>query len=68
MVRRLYRAAALALAAVVVFGLFPVVTVAAVNEPVSMTLQGTPLTTKGELIDGTTFVPLKELGVELGSA
>lgn len=65
MVRRFYCAAALALAAVLVLGTLPRAAFAS-NDVVRLTLQGKPLVATGELVNDTTFVPVKALGVELG--
>lgn len=66
MVRWSKGAVALALAAVLILGVLPKAALAEGNAPVSVSLQGKPLAAKGELVYGTTFVPVKALGVELG--
>lgn len=68
MSKRFARWAVVALAPLLVLGTLPVPALGAgvAGVAVRLSVQGVPLTTTGELVDGTTFVPVKALSAELG--
>lgn len=61
-----FRAAAVAVGAFLVVGLMSGMASAASQDVVRLTLQNTSLTSTGQLVEGTTFVPVKQVGTELG--
>jgi inhibitor of cysteine peptidase len=57
---------AVAVGALLVVGLMSGMAFAAPQDVVRLMLQNTPLASTGQLVEGTTFVPVKQVGTELG--